>query len=497
MQSKEMSGGNNRLGTNDKEIEENMKKRKIVTLSVVIIVIALLLEASILKYVNDRNAYGTSKVLVDRVITVLNKNDKSKNELIKSLKDDYIIRAKAVSYIIDANPEIECDVDELQKIAKLMAIDEIHLFDEHGYIYSGSVPKYFGYNFDSGKQMGYFKPMLENKSLTMCQDVTPNTSEAKEMMYAITWNEDGTKMIQVGIEPKRLLDEIEQNNISNVVSGMPVYKGMGIVAADVDTQTIEGATDSSEIGKKLEEIGIPSDRVSSDGVTVMHIKMDGSHCRCIIRQDDKYIVAVTVEDSFYLQGSIIAICIVGAYMVLASCCITYTFSKIAKERLEKEKLIYTSNTDELTRCLNRHAYENDINKLKIWDEWVYISIDLNGLKRVNDTYGHVAGDELIRAAADCMKNSFNEYGKIYRIGGDEFAVIITEDINEFENMIHRFKSNITNWHGEFVDSMTVSYGWVFSTEGNWGSIYEISKAADERMYESKERFYNESGVNRR
>lgn len=38
-------------------------------------------------------------------------------------------------------------------------------------------------------------------------------------------------MIQVGIEPKRLLDEIEQNNISNVVSGMPVYKGMGIVAA--------------------------------------------------------------------------------------------------------------------------------------------------------------------------------------------------------------------------------------------------------------------------
>lgn len=497
MQSKEMSGGNNRLGTNDKEIEENMKKRKIVTLSVVIIVIALLLEASLLKYVNDRNAYRTSKVLIDRVITVLNKNDKSKNELIESLKDDYIVRAKAVSYIIDANPEIECDVDELQEIAKLMAIDEIHLFDEHGYIYSGSVPKYFGYNFYSGEQIGYFKPMLEDKSLTMCQDVTPNTSEAKEMMYAITWNEDGTKMIQVGIEPKRLLDEIEQNNISNVVSGMPVYKGMGIVAADVDTQTIEGATDSSEIGKKLEEIGIPPDRVSSDGVTVIHIKVDGSHCRCMIRQDDKYIVAVTVEDSFYLQGSIIAICIVGAYIVLASCCITYTFSKIAKERLEKEKLIYTSNTDELTRCLNRHAYENDINTLKICDEWVYISIDLNGLKRVNDTYGHVAGDELIRAAADCMKNSFNEYGKVYRIGGDEFAVIITENINKFENMIHRFKSNITNWHGEFVDSMTVSYGWVFSTEGNWDSIYEISKAADERMYESKECFYNERGVNRR
>ena len=58
----------------------------------------------------------------------------------------------------------------------------------------------------------------------------------------------------------------------------------------------------------------------------------------------------------------IAIFIVGAYLVLASCCITYMFSKVMKERLEKEKLIYTSNTDELTRCLNRHAYENDMKK---------------------------------------------------------------------------------------------------------------------------------------
>ena len=107
-----------------------MKKRKVVILSIAIIVIALLLEENILKYVNDKNAYRTSKVLLDRVITVLDKNDKSKAELIESLKDDYIVRAEAVSYIIDAKPEVEYDVDELQKIAKLMAIDEIHLSTE-------------------------------------------------------------------------------------------------------------------------------------------------------------------------------------------------------------------------------------------------------------------------------------------------------------------------------------------------------------------------------
>ena len=170
-------------------------------------------------------------------------------------------------------------------------------------------------------------------------------------------------MIQVGIEPKRLLNEIKQNNISNVVARMPVYKGIEIIVADADTQVIEGATDSSKLGKKLEDVGISANPDSDDGATVTQIRMDGKHCRCMMRQNDNYIVFVTVEDSFYQQGGMIAIFIVGAYLVLASCCITYMFSKVMKERLEKEKLIYTSNTDELTRCLNRHAYENDMKKL--------------------------------------------------------------------------------------------------------------------------------------
>ena len=455
-----------------------MKKRKFIVPAIAIIAAALLLEGFILKYVNDRNADRTSKVLLDRVITVLDKNDESEKALIKSLKDDYIVRAKAVSYIIDAKPEVEYDVDELQKIAALISVDEIHLFDTKGHIYSGSVPKYFGYSFNSGEQMEYFKPMLTNKKLTMCQDVTPNTSEAKEMMYAITWNEAGNKMIQVGIEPKRLLNEVRQNDISTVVADMPVYKDMEILVADSDTKIVAGATDSSKIGLKIDSI-------------------DMRHYRCVEKQKGAYIVAVMVEDSYYHQGSLLAILIVGIYLILASCCMVYMLSKVMKEKYEKEKFRYTSNTDELTRCYNRRAYEEDINKLNLSKEWVYVSMDLNGLKRANDSFGHVAGDELIRAAADCMKSSFSEHGKVYRVGGDEFVVIITKDIPQFENMLRTFEQRVASWHGEFVESMAVSYGYVFSTERMWNSILDISKASDERMYESKEQYYIRSGMDRR
>ena len=326
--------------------------------------------------------------------------------------------------------------------------------------------------------MEYFKPMLTDKKLTMCQDVTPNTSEAKEMMYAITWNEAGNKMIQVGIEPKRLLNEVRQNEISTVVADMPVYKDMEILVADSDTKIVAGATDSSKIGLKIDSI-------------------DMRHYRCVEKQKGAYIVAVMVEDSYYHQGSLLAILIVGIYLILASCCMVYMLSKVMKEKYEKEKFRYTSNTDELTRCYNRRAYEEDINKLNLSKEWVYVSMDLNGLKRANDSFGHVAGDELIRAAADCMKNSFSEHGKVYRVGGDEFVVIITKDIPQFENILRTFEQRVAGWHGEFVESMSVSYGYVFSSERMWNSILDISKASDERMYESKKQYYARCGMDRR
>lgn len=474
-----------------------MKKKKFIVLSVAIIAIALLLEAGIFRYFNDKNAYRTSTVLVDRVLTVLNKNDESKNDLIESLKEDYKVRAKAVSYIIDAKPQVEYDIEELQQIAQLMMIDEIHLLDENGAIYSGSIPKYFGYNFDSGEQMSYFKPMLKDKNLTMCQDVTPNTSEGKDMMYAITWNEDKTKMIQVGITPKRLLDEIKQNTTSNVVAQMPVYKGIEIFAANTDTKVIEGATDNNKIGTKLDTIGISTKHITKDKLLVKRVKIDGKHCRCMIKKSEELIIAVTVEDAFYMQGSLFATLIVGIYLVLASCCMIYMLSKLIKERFEKEKLLYTSNTDELTKCFNRRAYEADIAKLDLNKTWIYLSIDLNELKRANDSYGHAAGDELICAAADCMKHNFQDYGSVYRIGGDEFVVLITKQTECFEKMLKTFDDSIANWHGKLVDSLTVSYGYVFSSEKSWDSVYEIPKVADQKMYQSKERFYRESGLDRR
>jgi len=454
-----------------------MRKRKILVLSITIVAVALILETCILQFVNDKNAETTSNVLLDRVIAVIDKNESIESEFVKSLKDDYIVRAKAISYIVDAKPEVEYDVDELQKIAGLMSVDEIHFIDDTGTIYSGSLPKYFGYSFDSGEQMAFFKQMLNNYDLTLCQDVTPNTAEAKEMMYAITWNEAKTHMVQVGITPKRLLKELKRNQISNVVADMPVYKGMEIYVVDAKTKKILGATDASWVGNTA--------RFNHKGY------------RFVKRKHGDYIVAVCMLESMNAQTNIVAICIVGIYLTLASCLLVLMLSRVLKEKYEKEKYIYTSNTDELTKCLNRRAYEVDKQKLNLDGEWAYISLDLNGLKKANDTLGHSAGDELICAAANCMKFAFASYGKIYRIGGDEFVALLTQSVTDLESILQVFDSSIQDWHGKYSNSISVSYGVVKSSEQSFDSIHSVSKLADERMYKSKYEYYNMSGNDRR
>lgn len=393
-----------------------------------------------------------SEVLLDRVVNVIEKNEDNEKNMITSLKEDYIVRAKAVAYIINANPEAEKDVDELKKIAKLMAVDEIHLLDATGKIYSGTIPEYYGYSFDSGEQMEYFKPMLEDKTLTMCQDVTPNTSEGKKIMYAITWDETGTRMIQVGIEPVRLLNEVKQNEMSSVVTNMPVYEGIRIFVADKESGKIYGATDSSDIGKKLDDIGITKKGDEEGKIFTGINEIDGENYRCSFYITGDYAVGVACSNSSNAESNAIALLIVGIYLTLAAVGIIYMYVKVNKAKI-----------DELTGCLNRRAYK----------------------------------DELIHGAAECMKQCFGSYGKVYRIGGDEFVSIIFVDESELKKIREDFDEVISHWSGAMVNKISISCGYVYSREKNWESFEEIASEADIRMYEAKEKYYSVEGRDRR
>lgn len=96
-----------------------------------------------------------------------------------------------------------------------------------------------------------------------------------------------------------------------------------------------------------------------------------------------------------------------------------------------------------------------------------------------------------------MKFAFASYGKIYRIGGDEFVILIQESVSNIDSILQVFDTTIHDWHGKYSNSISVSYGVVKSSEQDFDSVQEISKLADERMYQNKKEYYTRSGNDRR
>ncbi len=177
---------------------------------------------------------------------------------------------------------------------------------------------------------------------------------------------------------------------------------------------------------------------------------------------------------------------------------------IDNEKRKEEKLVNSANTDELTGLENRRAYDLKINNLAespLGDDFVYVSIDVNGLKNINDNYGHSAGDELIMGAADCLKKAFCDYGNVYRVGGDEFQAVLNADGETLAGIKENLENYVLQWKGNYVSHLSISCGYVtkidIEEKLSEPSINEIAKLADRLMYRNKAEYYANNGIDRR
>lgn len=155
--------------------------------------------------------------------------------------------------------------------------------------------------------------------------------------------------------------------------------------------------------------------------------------------------------------------------------------------------------DGLTECYNRKSYSDDTSNFTTSYplDFIYVSLDLNGLKVVNDSLGHEAGDEIILGASHCMRKVLGKYGKVYRTGGDEFTAILYIGNNDLNKIFSDFENEVANWHGEQTENIYISYGYVKADEAQGMNILEVSSLADKRMYEVKANYYKNLGVDRR
>jgi diguanylate cyclase (GGDEF)-like protein len=163
---------------------------------------------------------------------------------------------------------------------------------------------------------------------------------------------------------------------------------------------------------------------------------------------------------------------------------------MTRERIavEHELLRRASATDPLTGVGNRAAWDQALAALTPADPgeavaFAVLSVDLDGLKRINDRFGHAVGDSVIRGAAILLQSSVREGDVLARVGGDEFMVLLPETGEAGARLVvRRIQRNIRAWRvSEHGLSPELSVGWAVSA----GSPPTTAARADERMYAAK------------
>ena len=178
--------------------------------------------------------------------------------------------------------------------------------------------------------------------------------------------------------------------------------------------------------------------------------------------------------------------------------VIYTIRNVDEEKQREERLIRVAMTDELTRLYNRRSFEEDLTELRkqpLPEDFVMFSFDVNGLKTVNDTLGHAAGDELIKGAADCLVLSVGSLGKVYRTGGDEFMAILYTD--DPDRVCAEISMKTGEWRGVHCEALSLSVGYAALANYPDHTVDDLERVSDAAMYADKERHYLENGIDRR
>jgi len=120
------------------------------------------------------------------------------------------------------------------------------------------------------------------------------------------------------------------------------------------------------------------------------------------------------------------------------------------------------------------------------NELCFIIFDLNNLKKINDEFGHIYGDQGIIAAYNCIEEYFNSFGNCYRIGGDEFACLLKiEDEKVLEERLQEFKKAINEINSNFDFPFNIASGYAFYDSETDYSPKELIHRGDQEMYKEK------------
>lgn len=296
-------------------MKKTLTKRIIIACSIALVFMILVI-FSVQSLIMQKTAANTALTRIDDVISRLVVNDAETQNIIDQLNSDFISKADSFAEMIALDPSIIEDMDRLNEIAAMLDVDELHVTDEKGVIQWGTVPEYFGFDFAASDQAKEFMPILNDTSLKIAQDAQPNGAEGKYFQYVSVARKDKTGIVQVGITPTRLQNQIEKTSIANVLADITVGNNGYVMAVNKANGTVAAHKNAELIGQNYADIGI-SEKLMKGGRGIV-AKIDGESMICSTGETEDYVLiaAISRSEAFSGRTSLVVIFILATLIML-------------------------------------------------------------------------------------------------------------------------------------------------------------------------------------
>lgn len=326
--------------------------QRIFTRYISYVVAAALLAILVLNWgLQGRNARSqmiqNSALKLGQISQTIDNNEVELQNLKESLSEDYLTRAYAFAYIIQQNPSVLESQQEMERIAELLNVDELHVIDENGILFAGSISKYFGMDFHTTDQTKEFLSILDDPDSYLVQDIRPNGYEEKVFQYIGVARQDKKGIVQVGMAPTRMLEAQKRNQLDYIFSRVPVDAGGVLFAIDKDSGEVLAHSDEKMAGSSMEDLGL-SEKEIADCRDGGFIRQDGEKIFCVIQEKGSLILgAGENEDQLYDERNTQTL-LTFCYLLLVYLVTILVINRLLKYQIEDGMHTIMDDLNEIT-----------------------------------------------------------------------------------------------------------------------------------------------------
>lgn len=277
--------------------------------------------------------YDTFQIKIEQIIHTLENNQMELELMNESLNEDYFTRAKAAAYVLDRQEEVVMDVSEMQYLAKLLNVDELHYIDENGIIASASVSEYIGMNMADHDQTRPFLAILESddENAYLIQEARPNASAGKIMQYIGVARKNKGGFVQVGFEPKRLMEAQSRNTYDYIFAKFPTDVGEELFVVDCETGDVLGH--SGDIGQDFCEDYYQLDALRECEGGAYRTGADGRKIYVVSQQYEDVMICAALPASVLFRKLVSDSVLTCVYLFLIGLAVIFLLNYLVRRRV--------------------------------------------------------------------------------------------------------------------------------------------------------------------